>query len=173
MMGLEPAMQCLSIVRVGVSIAALACLAASAPQARVDLTFVSNAAVGNLGAIALAELAVKRGSPEVRDVARMIIDDRRFATAELGRIAARDGYTLPIQRLPEQQILYNWMAALPRKNFDRAYLAEVGRQQRRADTLLREQMRHGVNPALRNYARAMLRPLSDTTDVAFRAFQRL
>jgi putative membrane protein len=141
--------------------------------APVDARFVSEAAVGNLGAIALAELAMRRGSPEVRDVARMIRDDRQYLARELRAIVERERLTLPAQLPPQQQILRNELAVLRGKDFDRAYLEVVRRDEQRDVALFRAQAQQGVDPALRNYAQAMLRPLRFDAQVASRSAQRL
>lgn len=150
----------------------LACLASLA-FARVDADFVSDAATANLATMALAELAIERGSAEVRDLARMILDDRRYVREQLRLIGMRAGYTLPDQPSPAQQLIYDRLATLTGKEFDTAYLVEMQRYHRGAVARFRDEAEHGTDLDLRRFAGSMLRTLEQAAQVASRSVQRL
>jgi putative membrane protein len=139
---------------------------------RADLTFVSDAGVASLGAIAMAELALERGSPEVRDVARVIRDDSKRIREQLRLHACRQGVKLAEQPLPDQRITYDRLSVLSGKAFDAAYLAEVERYGDAALSMFGNEAQNGSDDTLRGFAREMLPSLRITQETAKAALRR-
>jgi putative membrane protein len=151
----------------------------SAPRAidtrlpHADTVFVSDAGIANLGTVAMAELAVERGAPEIRAVARMIHDDGQHVREQLRLLARRRGFTLPEQLRPAQRIAYERLRTLSGKAFDKAYLAEVQAEEQVALSLFRDEAEHGSDDELRGFARTMLTSLRIGELTAGNALQRL
>ena len=135
---------------------------------RQDVVFVSDAGVASLGAIALAELALARGSSDVRVVARLVRDVNQHVRDELGRLAVQQGFTLAEQLLPEQRIACDTLRTLSGKDFDRQYLTLVALEEEQALARFANEARDGGDAALRELARTMLPSLrvSDATATA-------
>jgi putative membrane protein len=125
---------------------------------RADLTFVSDAAADNQAALALAQLAVAR-STAMRDLGRMLVDDRQYIANGLRQLATRKHLTLPAQLSPAQEADRQQLEQLPERRFDRAYLEQARADLQRTIALFENEARAGADGELRAFARTTLATL--------------
>jgi predicted outer membrane protein len=74
----------------------------------------------------LTALGEKRAESEaVRELARRLAEDERRLEGELERLAGKKGLALPTESDPDSRAAYERLAALPKEEFDRAFVAEL------------------------------------------------
>ena len=100
-----------------------------AQQPSSDRLFARKIAQGNLAEIRLGRLAIRESkSSEVREFARMMVNDHRAALRELRSLAARHDFALPSEVTSDQKATYERLADLHGEEFDRAYMNVMVRE---------------------------------------------
>ncbi len=88
-----------------------------------DSEFAVEAAAGSLLEIRLGELAqTKATSPQVKEFAKMMVDDHTKASEELKALAQQKGITLPASLSSEHQKKYDDLNEKQGAEFDREYM---------------------------------------------------
>lgn len=139
-----------------------------------DQAFVTQAAYGGLGEMALGELAgQKTTNPEVRDLAAMIVDEHTRANEELTALAEAKGMTPPTAPDPGRQAAAVGLGTLSGANFDRQYLQQQLADHEVTIALFESQAEDGSDPDMRAFAEKwlpgirahteMIRTLADQT----------
>jgi putative membrane protein len=130
--------------------------------------FVRNAALGGMYEIQAGEIALeKAGSPELRELGQMLIDDHTRIGMELEQAVADAGLTLPMPtELDErrQGLIDNLMAASD-TTFDAAFLHQQEAAHLETITLLESYESRGDVPQLVEAARAAQEPVRHHLEV--------
>jgi len=90
---------------------------------QTDLTFLNNAAQGNLLEIQTGQLAATQGgSDSVRSLGQMLVTDHQNAQDQLDSIATSQNVTLPDSADANGQGMYNALVGLSGAQFDSAFI---------------------------------------------------
>jgi putative membrane protein len=157
------------LARVPAILAAVALLAAAAcsspsglsetsgPAASLsatDRTFISQAAYGSFGEVALGELAAEQASsPAVRQFGQRMVQDHTRMNEELAAIASQKGVTPPTAPDPGRQAVGAQLAQLQGAAFDRQYIQQQLGDHETTLTLFQGEAETGQDPQLRAFAR--------------------
>jgi putative membrane protein len=91
-------------------------------QQILDKEFVRSATQAGLAAIKLSNLALEKGSPDVKALAQKIVDDHSEMNKDLASVADSMGVTLPKRVSNDQQAEYDKLNGLAGKDFDKEYV---------------------------------------------------
>lgn len=140
-----------------------------------DQDFVRQAAGANMAAIRFGQLALQRGgAPEVKTLAKQMVDSHTALSDQLRERARREGVTLPIAPMtPEQQALYANLSQLEGPAFDQAYLNSVRQIQQQTIASFQNEAVHGQSPSLADFANQMLPSLNERARYVQRQFGQM
>lgn len=119
-----------------------------------DNDFVTKALESSIAEVELGKLALKNAHhQEVKDFARMMIDDHERVNLELTQLANQNGY----QDIPHQTSFtfhnkQQKMQNLKGENFDQAYIDEMVKSHQEAVELFRKQSRMGNDDSIKSWA---------------------
>jgi putative membrane protein len=105
--------------------------AATTAKATSSLTsserkFLEKAAQGSMAEIELGKLAMEKASaPQVKDLAKRIVDDHTKALDEVKKLAGAKGVTLPAEVDAKHRRLHDKLAKKSGNDFDREYTDEM------------------------------------------------
>jgi putative membrane protein len=123
-----------------------------------DRRFLQTATTNNLAQINLGWIGMQQGKTDrVRDFGQETANDHSQANDRLGKIATRAGVSLPTQPTDEQRATEDRLWTTEGRDFDRSYVAAVKKSQRQASAALRDEAKHGHDPALKSLAKSLLR----------------
>ena len=126
----------------------------AASLSATDRTFISQAAYGSLGEVALGEIATEQaGSPAVRNFGQMMVQEHTRMNEELIAIAAEQGVTPPSAPDPGRQAVGAQLGQLEGAAFDRQYIQQQLADHETTLTLFEGQADSGQDPELRAFAR--------------------
>jgi putative membrane protein len=94
-------------------------------QEMADNMFVRKVAQGGLAEVKLGELAVQKGSPDVKVFGQKMIDDHTSINKDFASVADAMGVLLPKKMTKEDQAVFEKLSALSGDAFDKAYIAEM------------------------------------------------
>jgi putative membrane protein len=92
---------------------------------KADEDFAKEAAEGGMYEVMLGELAVKKGSKEIKKLGQMMVDDHGAANADLKKIAQQKNIELPTQLGNEKQSIYDGLMNKEGKEFDKEYASQM------------------------------------------------
>lgn len=122
-----------------------------------DQSFLTQAAYGGFGEVALGELAARRAaSPAVRDFGQRMVDEHGAANRELAQLAQSKGATPPMAPDPGRQAVASSLATLDGTAFDRQYISQQRSEHDVAIALFEAESRDGSDVDLRDFARRAL-----------------
>jgi putative membrane protein len=125
----------------------------AATLSATDRTFISQAAYGSLGEIALGEVAQERGgSAAVREFGQMMVTEHTKMNEDLIAIASAKDVTPPSAPDPGRQAVSEQLGALRGAQFDRQYIQQQLADHETTLTLFKGEAASGQNPALRAFA---------------------
>ena len=88
-----------------------------------ETTFVQKASQGQLGEIALGNLAFKKASnKEIREFGAEIVEDHEYASQELKGLSAEEDIYLPVQPDDKNKKQHQRLSRLSGKTFDEAFI---------------------------------------------------
>jgi putative membrane protein len=126
----------------------------AASLSATDRTFVSQAAYGSLGEVALGELAVERASsPAVRQFGQRMVQEHTRMNEDLIAIASQKGVTPPSAPDPGRQAVSAQLGQLQGAAFDRQYVQQQLADHETTLTLFQGEASSGQDPQLRAFAR--------------------
>jgi putative membrane protein len=143
-----------TITMVGVLVLAIL-TASAAAQTGIGSSgnFVTQAAHRGLANAELSQLALQRSqSPDVRRLARHMVDEQMRAYDDLLALAGQAGLETPDQIDLEQRTVKSRLAALSGTAFDRDYLQALHTNQERDIALFRGYAKSGEDPGLKDWA---------------------
>lgn len=144
-----------------VGVVALAALAAANAGAQTGNAasggFVTQAAQRGLASAELSELALQRSQhPEVRRLARRLVDQHMQAYDDLLALAGQAGFVTPDSLDLEQRGVKSRLAGLSGVAFDRLYLQAIHTNHEREIALFRSYAKSGEDPGLKDWAAQQL-----------------
>src|SRR5688572_8798509 len=126
----------------------------AASLSATDRTFVSQAAYGSFGEVALGELAAERASsPAVREFGQVMVREHTRMNEELAAIASGKGVTPPTAPDPGRQAVGAQLGQLQGAAFDRQYVQQQLGDHETTLTLFQGEASSGQDPQLRAFAR--------------------
>lgn len=148
-------------IQIGIlSAAALIGAMLSAPLALAANTkagaFMQKAIAGNLAEIKVGELAQQKGASDgVRHFGTVLEQDHSMANNQAMTAASSMGVTPPAQPSREQQALYQRLAALSGRRFDKAFVKAMVKDHRKDIAEYEKEAKASNSPAA-SYAQASL-----------------
>lgn len=119
-------------------------------------TFMEKAIQGNLAEIKVGQLAQQKGATEsVRRFGAVLERDHSAANQEAMSAASSMGITPPGAPDAKEQVEYQRLASLSGRQFDHAFLKEMGRDHRKDIAEFKKEAKVNKGPA-GNYAKASL-----------------
>jgi putative membrane protein len=139
-----------------------------------DRRFLEMAAATNLAQMDFGQVALQQGSTRrIRELGRTMANDHAAANERLAQLAAGAGITLPSEPSVDQKAEEDRLWELSGRDFDRAYLVEVKRDQRRAISAFRHEAQRGHDARLKSFARRALPTLQEQRKLASRSTRSL
>jgi putative membrane protein len=96
-------------------------------QQMMDRQFVRAATEAGIGDLKISELALQKGSVNIKDLAQQMISDHTTINKELGNVADSMGVMLPKKMSKDQQVEYEKLSGLSGKEFDSEYVNYMAR----------------------------------------------
>lgn len=126
---------------------------ASSTLTVADQSFLTQAAYGGFGEVAMGTLAQRQASSAtVRDLGRRIAADHTQANRDLARLAQAKGVTPPNAPDPGRQAVADALASLQGAAFDRQYLQQQIAEHEVSIALFNAQAQGGTDPDIRAFA---------------------
>jgi len=131
--------------------------AATATVSKADRYFLSSAATMDMTGAHAGQMAANQASAsEVKDFARMLVQDDSDAFGHLAEVAAKVGVQIPrginSGRIPSLEGLF----ALKGTQFDRQFARDEARAETRALAAFRHEAKYGQNADVKQYATKMI-----------------
>jgi putative membrane protein len=123
-----------------------------------DRKFMMEAAQGGMLEVEASRLAMERASSaDVKQFAQQLMKDHTDANEKLMQIAQDKGIQLPKQLDAKHQQQLSKLGKLKGKEFDQAYMSEMGHKDHKKDIqAFEKQARQGKDPELRTFAEESL-----------------
>lgn len=97
-----------------------------------DKAFIEQAAREQLAEIALAQLAMKKGSDKkVKEFAAELVEDHRYASEEAKALSAKEGIYLPVEMDDRQKKEQQRLSRLSGRDFDKAFISHMLKKHRK------------------------------------------
>lgn len=140
-----------------VTLAAAAAILTSVPAiaapSAADRKFMADAAADGMAEVALGKLAAEKASQkEVKDFAKMMVDDHTKANAELKSLAEKKAVKLPAEPKPAHKAVEARLARLSGAAFDKAYMAAMVKDHRKAVDMFTRQSNGAADDDLQAWA---------------------
>lgn len=122
-----------------------------------EITFLQNAAEGQLAEIAFGKLAVKKAfHKEVKAFGAEIIEDHQYASEEAKELSAEEEIYLPVQLDDKHKKQQERLSHLAGQAFDEAFIVYVLKEHRKVMTELEKNAATLQNEKVRQWASATL-----------------
>jgi len=132
-----------------------------------DETFIRNAAEGNMAEVKLGQLAEEKAeAPEVKNLAKRIVEDHTRAQEELKQTAQQQGINFPTDISHKDALTYDRLAKLSGAQFDREYSLEMVRDHQKDISEFKRAETSVKNPASKEYALKELPTLQQHLELA-------
>jgi putative membrane protein len=96
-------------------------------QQMSDRTFVRMAVESGIADVALAQLAVQKGSTDVKTLAQKLVDDHSAANKEMATVADSLGVLVPKKMGKDDQMEFDKLNGLSGKDFDTEYITFIAK----------------------------------------------
>jgi putative membrane protein len=177
----EPAMSLKTILAVLPMLLALACALHAADDTAInrgtltkdDAEYVTKAASAGLFEVRSSELVVKRGTltADEKKFAEMMITDHNAANAELEKLAAKKGFTVPSAPMAKHQKLIDEIGKADDKKVATTYLSDQVDAHDEAISLFKKAGEKADDPDLRAFFNDKLSVLRHHYDEAKRLYK--
>jgi putative membrane protein len=132
------------------------------PPRHDDRAFVLEAGPGGLAEVELGKLAAQKGqSADVKRFGQRMVSDHSKANAELKKLAASKGITLPAEMNAEQKAERDKLAKLSGPEFDREYMALMVEDHDKDVAAFEEEAKDGSDPDIKSFAAKTLPTLQE------------
>jgi putative membrane protein len=132
-----------------------------------DETFIRNATEANMAEIKLGQLAQEKAqAPEVKNVAKRIVEDHTKAQDELKQIAQQESINLPTDISHKDALTYDRLSKLSGPQFDREYTQEMIKDHQKDISEFKRAEASVKNPASKEYAQRELPTLQAHLELA-------
>jgi putative membrane protein len=147
---------------------------AATPLSQSDIDFVKKAMGISLAQIKFGELAIGRSTaPEIKELAKKMVDDQSKAKEELQAIADRRGVLLSLELMPSDQATYDRLNQLSGKRFDDAYLSATVRDHSQALPIFQHAAKDAKDDQVKSFAKRTLPTLRANHREAQRESQKM
>ena len=119
---------------------------------KADEDFAKEAAEGGMYEVMLGELAVKKGSKEIKKLGQMMVDDHGAANADLKEIAKQKNIDLPKELGTEKQSIYDGLMSKEGKEFDKEYAHQMVKDHEADIKKFEKEANNGDDPDFKNFA---------------------
>ena len=127
--------------------------AARAVAAPPDAKFMMDAAAAGMAEVELGQLASGKATrQDVKDFAKMMVDDHTKANGELTGLAAKKNVTLPTAPGPQHKAAKARLEKLSGVAFDKAYMAEMVKDHEKAVRLFKQESTGGADADAKAWA---------------------
>lgn len=131
-----------------------------------DKGFVDKAAAGGMAEVKLSKLAMDKGqSPEVKQLARRMVEDHTKANMELKQIAEKKSLSVPATMDDKHQKIYDKLVKLQGTDFDKEYMHAMANDHVDTIKLFKDQSENGQDPELKSFAMKTLPTLQKHDDM--------
>ena len=132
------------------------------PPRHDDRAFVLEAGPGGLAEVELGRLAAQKGqSADVKKFGQRMVTDHSKANAELKKLAASKGITLPPQMDVEQMAVHDRLAKLSGADFDREYMTLMVKDHDKDVAAFMDEAKDGTDPDIKSFAAKTLPTLQE------------
>lgn len=133
----------------------------------VDADFAADTAAGSVAEIEMAKLAKEKSTDKsVRAFADQLIADHEAANAQLKKVAAKLGWTLPTDMGPQHRETYANLKKLSGDRFEAAYRLAMVSDHSKTVAAFEQQAEYGKTPELKAFAEALLPKLQHHLEMA-------
>jgi putative membrane protein len=127
-----------------------------------DRTFINSAQEGNLAEIDSAKIVEQRATdPAVKDFASRMVTDHTQLSQDLKTLAESNGVTLPAEPTAAEKTQRDNLEKLSGAKLDDAYVNGQLADHKEAISAYENEIEHGQNQALKDYAEKALPTLQD------------
>lgn len=127
-----------------------------------DTQFAQEAASGGMTEVKLGQLAQQNASSaEVKAFGERMVTDHSKANAELKRVAAKEGITLPTQMSEKDQATCDQLSQLKGDQFDQAYTKAMLKDHEKDVSDFEQEASSGSNDAVKQFATRTLPTLKE------------
>ncbi len=132
------------------------------PPRHDDRAFVMEAGPGGLTEVELGRLAAQKGqSADVKKFGQRMVTDHSKANAELKKLAASKGITLPTEMNAEQMAEHAKLAKLSGAEFDREYMTLMVEDHDKDVAAFLDEAKDGSDPDIKSFAAKTLPTLQE------------
>lgn len=143
--------------RIASALATLVLGMSLAHAASTEQAFVTQAAQGGLAEVELGQLALARGaSRAVKAFAQTMVEDHRKANADLEKVAAAAGASVPTEPSTAHKAVADRLGSLSGNEFDVAYSTQMVADHEKTIALFEQEAASGANPDLKAFAASAL-----------------
>jgi putative membrane protein len=122
-----------------------------------DQEFVTTAAQGGIAEVKSGELAKEKGtSPEVKELAAMMIGDHGKANEDLKKIATGKGLQVPEDTDAKHKAAMDKLGKLSGAEFDKAYIAQMEKDHKKTISDFEKASKSVKDPELKGFAEKTL-----------------
>jgi putative membrane protein len=122
-----------------------------------DEQFIRNAAEGNMAEIKLGQLAEEKAqAPEVKNLAKRIVEDHTKAEEELKETAQKESINLPTDISHKDALTYDRLAKMSGPQLDKEYVQEMVKDHEKDIAEYKHAETAVKNPATKEYAQKEL-----------------
>jgi putative membrane protein len=133
----------------------------------LDRSFISSAEEANLAEIETAKIVEQKATdPAVKDFANRMVTDHTQASHELKALAKSTGVTLPAEPTAAKANQKDEWQKLSGAKFDDAYLRDQLEDHKQVISVFENEIEHGQNEAVKDYAEKTLPTLQDHIRIA-------
>jgi len=137
-----------------------------------DAYFVKKAAEGGMLEVSLGQLALKNGeSQEVKNYAKMMVDDHTKVNTELAALAKKKKMEIPTQMASDKRMMSDSLASQSGNSFDMLYMNMMIASHEETIGLFQDQSTGGKDADLKKWAGAKLPALKHHLEMAKKLFK--
>ncbi len=132
-----------------------------------DQNFVTQAAQDGMGEVAIVKVAEQKATdPQVKNLAKKLLDDHNKADDQLKDIASKQDITLPSDMSQQDKDRVDRLSKLSGKQFDQAFLKEQVKDHQKDIQAFQNEANNGQDPQLKQWAQNKLSVLRDHLQMA-------
>jgi putative membrane protein len=147
----------ISTAACGITLLTVSAIAFAASLSRTDREFVNSAARINMTEAHEGEMAATQaGRADVKDFARMLVQDHSQAYGQLEQIAEKTGATIPRGINAAHNATIEQLVSLKGGRFDQKFAADQVAALHQALAVYKREADHGQDAALKAYAAGMV-----------------
>jgi putative membrane protein len=120
----------------------------------VDATFAQTLAARGMAEVEASKMALERGTPAVRSIARRLVDDHQTMSSKLQTLSTKKGITAKAEVSPEDRQTLDRLAKLRGAEFDRAYLEAMLDGHKKTIQLFSDEINNGKDSDVMSFAAA-------------------